>query len=206
MFPPFGENQQLAVDEVLDIAKFAIPLAWQHTMRMHGFVPVLHDENTFIEFCERCKFSECPTHNESGQERAANPEHNRRPVNRRQHEPNDAPTTKWCELHQRNSTHDMGACRTLLKQAQAMRRNYDTHKSTNKGVFKKHVMFKPRTFPKKNDREEQHRIEAIVESILSKKQSTKESADLAEFSNLHINNETEETKEIEVDESDSEME
>ena len=84
LFPPFGENQQLAMDKVLDIAKFAIPLAWQHTMRMHGFVPVLHDENTFIEFCERCKFSERPTHNESdrGQERAANPEHNRRPVNR----------------------------------------------------------------------------------------------------------------------------
>jgi len=84
LFPPFRENQQLAVDEVLDIAKFTVPLAWQHTMRMHGFVPVLHDENTFIEFCERCKFSERPTHNESdrGQERAANPEHNRRPVNR----------------------------------------------------------------------------------------------------------------------------
>jgi len=153
LFPPFGENQQLAVDEVLDIAKFAVPLAWQHTMRMHGFVPVLHDENTFIKFCKRCKFSECPAHNESdcGQERAANPEHNQRPVNRQQHEPNNAPT-KWCELHQRNSTHDTGACRTLLKQVQAMRRNYDTHKSTNKGVFKKHVTFKPRTFPKKNDR------------------------------------------------------
>jgi len=87
-----------------------------------------------------------------------------------------------------------------------MRRNYDTHKSTNKGVFKKHVTFKPHTFPKKNDREEQHQIEAIVESILSKKQSTKESADLAEFSKLHIDNEMEETKEIKVDESDSEME
>jgi len=84
--------------------------------------------------------------------------------------------------------------------------NYDMHKSTNKGVFKKHIMFKPHTFSKKNDREEQYWIKAIVESILSKKQSTKESADLAKFLDLHIDNETEETKEIKVDESDSEIE
>jgi len=44
-----------------------------------------------------------------------------------------------------------------------------------------------------------------VESILSKKKSTKESADPAKFSDLHIDNKMEETKEIKGDESNSEM-
>jgi len=100
----------------------------------------------------------------------------------------------------------MDACHTLLKQAQAMQCNYDMHKSTNKGMFKKHVVFKPCMFPKKNNREQQHQIEAIVELILSNKQSTKESADLAKFLDLHIDNKTEEAEEIKIDESNSEME
>jgi len=60
MFPPFQPNQQLPLDKLLDIAKFAIPATWQRTMRMHGFVPIMHDENVFVKFCKRCEFNKGP--------------------------------------------------------------------------------------------------------------------------------------------------
>jgi len=60
MFPLFQPNQQLPLDELLDIAKFSVLATCQRTMRMHGFAPIMHDENVFVEFCERCKFNEGP--------------------------------------------------------------------------------------------------------------------------------------------------
>ena len=63
MFPPFQPNQQLPLDELLDIAEFAVPASWQRTMHMHGFVPTMHDENVFVEFCKRCEFNEGPVEN-----------------------------------------------------------------------------------------------------------------------------------------------
>ena len=58
MFPPFQPNQQLPLDELLDIAEFVVPATWQRTMRMHGFIPIMHNENVFVEFCKRCEFNE----------------------------------------------------------------------------------------------------------------------------------------------------
>jgi len=40
----------------MDIAEAAMPLQWQHTMRLQGFDPIEHDDKEFIEFCERCEF------------------------------------------------------------------------------------------------------------------------------------------------------
>jgi len=54
----------MPLNELLDIAEFAVPQSWQHTMCMHGFVLILHDENTFIEFCKCIKFLEGPADNQ----------------------------------------------------------------------------------------------------------------------------------------------
>jgi len=78
----------------------------------------------------------------------------------------------WCELHHENDTHNTGDCKILKRQAQAMCHNYETHKKAFKSVTKKHVSFKPHNFFQKKDQEEQHWLEAIVESILNKRQQT----------------------------------
>jgi len=57
-FPPFGKNQALPEDELLDIAEFAIPAEWQRTMVLQGFDPMEHSINEFIEFCEHLEFAE----------------------------------------------------------------------------------------------------------------------------------------------------
>jgi len=51
MFPLFQPNQQLPLDKLLDIAKFAVLATWQRTMRMHGFVLIMYDKNVFVKFC-----------------------------------------------------------------------------------------------------------------------------------------------------------
>ena len=57
-FPPFGENQSLPMDKVLEIATFALPAKWQKAMNMHGFDATLHSPSEFVEFCERLEFAE----------------------------------------------------------------------------------------------------------------------------------------------------
>ncbi len=60
MFCPFQPNQQFPLHKLLDIAKFAVSATWQRPMRMHGFILIMHDENVFVKFCERCEFNEGP--------------------------------------------------------------------------------------------------------------------------------------------------
>jgi len=57
-FPPFGQNQALPDDKLLNIAKFAVPATWQQTMVLQGFVPMEHIINEFIEFCKHLEFAE----------------------------------------------------------------------------------------------------------------------------------------------------
>ncbi len=204
-FPPFGHNQQLPLDESLDIAEFAVPQSWQCTMHMHGFVPILHDENTLIEFCECIEFLEGPTDNQESMK------------NKNRSQPNDQSNQQdndhkqvancrsteeagpfWCKLHHENDTHSMGGCKTLKRQAQAMCRNYEMHKKAFRDVTKKHMSFKPQNPFQKKDWEEQHQLEAIVKSILNKKKQS-ETVELDEFTDLHIDDENENDNENEVE-------
>jgi len=162
-FPPFGHNQQLPLDELLDIAKFAVPQSWQHTMRMYGFVPILHDENMFIEFCECIKFLEGPMDNQESMKNKGRSQPNDH-VNQQdndhkqvaKHQSSEEEGPFWCELHHENDTHNMGNCKTLKRQAQAMHCNYETHKKAFRSINKKHVSFKPQNSIQKEDWEEQH--------------------------------------------------
>ena len=92
----------------------------------------------------------------------------------------------------------MGSCKTLKRQAQTMRHNYETHKKAFRDVTKKHVSFKPQNPFQKKDREEQHRLEAIVESILNKKKQS-ETVELKEFTDLHIDDENKNDNENEIE-------
>jgi len=195
MFPPFQPNQQLPLDELLDIAEFAVPATWQRTMRMHGFIPIMHDENVFVEFCERCEFNEGPVEDsrfDSEVQRRTNvrpPTGNNVERDARQNgrnRPNDRNVSnKWCEYHQSNS-HDTGECCTMLEQAKKMWAQFVTNKVTHQNLFKK----KQVTFQmNKPPQSEQHRIEAIVNSYLDKQHaSTNETTEMSDnFMDLHIN-------------------
>jgi hypothetical protein len=58
LFPPFGDNQNLPMDEILEIAEFASPMKWRKAMNMHGFDATMHTPFEFVEFCERLEIAE----------------------------------------------------------------------------------------------------------------------------------------------------
>ncbi len=51
-FPNFNANQKLSTDELLDIARFVIPISWQNTICLQAFDPLAHNKDEFIEFCQ----------------------------------------------------------------------------------------------------------------------------------------------------------
>jgi len=111
------------------------------------------------------------------------------------HQSSDEEGPSWCKLHHENNTHNTGNCKTLKRQAQAMYYNYEMHKKAFRSVTKKHISFKPQNSFQKKDQEEQHWLEAIVKSILSKKKQT-EPVELDEFTDLHIDNKNENENEV----------
>jgi len=56
--PPFGPNQGLGEDEVLDIVLYATPKSWQREMDKQGFDPLEHNLDEVIDFMERIEASE----------------------------------------------------------------------------------------------------------------------------------------------------
>jgi len=131
-FPPFNANQKLPTDELLDIAGYAILVPWQNTMHLHAFDPLAHNEDEFIEFCQRCEFIEWPpqTWSESNndgngqacaqghmeQYDSANQKHLAKHKNP---EALEDGKPKWCEYHQ-STKHNMGACWDVLNQVATM--------------------------------------------------------------------------------------
>jgi len=189
----------LVLDKLLDIAEFAILAIldmWQSTMRMHGFIPIMHNENVFVKFCKRCKFNEGPVEascfNLEVQRRT-----NGRPPNGNntkqdarqfgQNRPNDCNmANKWCEYHQSN-LHDTGECCTMLEQAKKVQAQFVTNKVTHQNLLKrKQVTFQTN----KPQQSKQHQIEAIVNSYLDKQHNNTNKMEVSEeldnFTDLHI--------------------
>lgn len=127
-FPPTEGNEEpkkLSQEEIMDIAEYAMPNNWQKAMMMHGFDPIAHSPDEFVEFCERIEFAEpieqkCQTElhkarKKDAKERAKPSE--RGNSNKRQ-------KGKWCEYHQTDS-HDLSECKVMLAQAKRMRGTYE---------------------------------------------------------------------------------
>ena len=57
-FPPFGADQALPEEEILDLLEFGIPRAWQNQFIIQGFDPQANSVNDFVQFCERLESTE----------------------------------------------------------------------------------------------------------------------------------------------------
>lgn len=56
--PPFGPNQNLSDDELLDILLFGTPKSWQKEMEKQGFDPMENDLNDVVGFMEQIEAAE----------------------------------------------------------------------------------------------------------------------------------------------------
>jgi hypothetical protein len=56
--PPFGMNQMLSDDEILDIILFGTPKSWQREMDRQGYDPLDHTTTEVVDFLEQIESSE----------------------------------------------------------------------------------------------------------------------------------------------------
>jgi hypothetical protein len=135
-FPPFGDNQNLPMDEILEIAEFASPMKWRKAMNMHGFDATMHTPSEFVEFCERLEFAESgETTNHSKCQRNSGTDQNGRKKDRISRAKSSERGTKrqkddmYCILHNTHG-HTLDECKVMRDQAKRMRASYEAKSSS----------------------------------------------------------------------------
>ena len=179
LFPPFGLNQTLPNDELLDLLEFGVPSVWQREFWRQGWDPIEHSVTEFTEFCERLEFTETMYNETHAKKRPrANTDLNGNNGNSKSKiKPNGKKTgksSKWCELHQ-TDTHDTSECKIILAQARKMREAWSNR---SKQPVKK----------RENDKRQDNELNSIVKQAVkilnhkknSSKQKTEENFNIEE--------------------------
>jgi hypothetical protein len=134
-FPAFVNGSKLMEDELLDIYEFGVPATWQKRFLLHGFDPLEHTKQEFLEFCERLEATEDIFEEHTSAKRKANPrdrystnEGKRALANRSSGKPRNTnnKNLKFCRLHGQQQSHDTGSCKVLLDQADKMKATWKT--------------------------------------------------------------------------------
>lgn len=181
-FPPFGENQMLPVDEVLEIADYALPAKWRKAMNMHGFDATLHTPAEFVEFCERLEFAESgETQNHSKAQRNSGTDRkggSKDGISRAKSSERGTKRKKddkFCILHNTYG-HTLDECKVMIDQAKRMRASYEA-----KGTSKNQSWNRKDHENKKKKSEE---INAIVAEAVSKALSAQKKGQEEESNNI----------------------
>ena len=132
-FPPFNQENKLPVEELMDIAEFAVPSQWQKAMVLHGFDPTEHTPSEFVEFGERLEYAEAGTTNQPKAEGKNDAKHGNNEISRESRtrfqnkKRKFQDREKFCEYH--NTTgHDTGECKVMIAQAKRMRATWEAKK------------------------------------------------------------------------------
>ncbi len=145
LFPGDGTEQekQLDNDELIDIAEYAVPTAWQKKMVEFGFEPMDHTLAEFMEFCERIEYGEDNGTKSKNDQKAykgskSTPKSNPRDGNNRKRS-----SDKYCVLHDTYG-HDTSECKVVLVQVKQMKNQYDAQdwRSYNTHKPRKNVSWK----------------------------------------------------------------
>lgn len=178
-FPPFGPNQSLPMDEVLEIATFALPAKWQKAMNMHGFDATLHTPSEFVEFCERLEFSETGEnhhHSKAQRNSGTNPKGGKKAgISQAKSSGRGTKRSKddkFCILHNTYG-HSLDECKVMQDQAKKMRASFEAKTS-----HKNHTWSCKDHEQKKKKNEEIHAIvaEAVSKALNSQKKEQEEEA------------------------------
>ena len=200
-FPPFGDDQALPDDELLDLAEFAMPSTWQRTMIVQGFNPMEHSLQEFVEFCQRMEYTEAhdaksrtksKTESKTGNDAISHAKPSEQGNNNRKRNRNN----HWCEYHQTDK-HDRSECKVMQDQAKRMRGTWEAsrHKYHDKP---KEGNYKKKSWKDKPDKQELHAIveEAVARAISKPKrkfeeQNAEEQNTIAELYNLNLSTDNE---------------
>ena len=194
-FPPFGADQTLPEDEVLDILESAVPIAWQREFVRSGFDPIDHDVREFVDRSERVELTEAldnkktdshtnpsssnKKHKANGHGTRSNPHRsggNNKGPKWGARTSEEAPT---CPLHGKG--HSMGDCKVLRAQAEKMKAMHMAKSFEQKTEERKNK----RKFADKISKDE---INAMIEARIKKAKSTKGTDSSSDSTDEDLNN------------------
>ena len=158
--PPFGTNQFLSTDEMLDILLYGTPKSWQREMDRQGYDPLTHNPTEVVDFMERIEQSEeyepkknqASTSNGKTAKTKSSSYHNKAKT---------SSETLFCLLHG-NCSHTTNDCHALKEQAKRLKTS-NGDKSKNK--------YGNKTWTKKADdssKQSQKELNALVKKHLKK--------------------------------------
>ncbi len=109
MLPPFGNNQMLREDEVVDILLYGTPRSWQREMDRQGFDPMVKTLAEVVAFMEQIEMSEEGTNPGSDNSKKQQAKNNGKSTSAK----GDGNGKKFCLLHG-NGNHSTDECHKLI--------------------------------------------------------------------------------------------
>lgn len=146
--PPFGANQTLTEDEIIEIILNACPNSWSQEMDRQDFDPESQSIRSLLQFCERIEQLEPSSSNNNNGNKKAETANKRSKANTAKKN-----TGKWCSYHKSDS-HDTADCKVLLNK--------------NKGDNK--PQYKNKSWKKKADDNKQYskeELNALVTKVVA---------------------------------------
>ena len=112
--PPFGANQQLGNDELLDIILFGTPRSWQNEMDKQGFDPMDRHLYEVIDFMENIESTEVKPSASTDKSSSKGKKDNKKSSSSSSSGKKKAPY--YCKHHGPNSSHNTEDCLVLKNQ------------------------------------------------------------------------------------------
>ena len=139
-FPPFGQNQELEDEEIIDIIEFGIPHSWQKHMVLQGFDPIEGTQADLVAFCERHEFTESnleKNENNSAKNKGKNTsDSDKKPAARNSNAKGSNRNGKFCTLHQTYG-HSTDECKVVKAKIEEERAKYEKKGQSNTKPFSK---------------------------------------------------------------------
>ena len=123
--PPYGVDQRLSQDELLDIILFGTPRSWQNKMDRQGFDPMEKHLSEVVDFMENIKTVETAPMKEVTKKSSSSKKTDKSSTKKKS-------TPYYCKQHGPNYTHDTADCKFLKNQGSSSGKKFSNKTWTNK--------------------------------------------------------------------------
>ena len=128
--PPFGNDQGLSEDELIDILIHAVPKSWTREMDRQGFDPVVHSLGEVVSFLERVETAE--QGHENNNTKSSQKASSKTSSSYKKGSKSSGSGNHYCMVHGKNATHSTENCNQLKKEASRLKSGNNDGKSKNK--------------------------------------------------------------------------
>ena len=127
--PPFGANQGLSNDEILDIVLYGTPKSWQKEMERQGFDPMEHNVAEVVDFMERIEGTEDFDAEATKVKAKVAKTNNKKSPSGKKKDEKEPGELKYCSHHGHNPSHTSSECFVLHPELKEAKKSKSKSKS-----------------------------------------------------------------------------